>query len=230
MSCNFKETLKEQNRKIRSKWASSLTWPIQKLLKKLKVVAVLYSQCYKVIDAVRQYTETHSTGSLWECVSLKMAWIKTKNGAAQRQRAQVSPALLQESHSGPQGERTRLLLSLGKAGCQLVGFPLRWCATVYREIGKKKTVETHTIRECFIKMTGYGSQSPSPQLGLWQRSRKGSTPLCCPRSWTGQSLLHGLQWAEKPSGQQSTAAWLPPPGFAEKGKQIFNTIRGIEEL
>lgn len=107
---------------------------------------MLYSQWYKAIDAVRQYTETHSTRSLWECVSLKMAWTKTKNGAAQRHRAQVSPALLQESRFGPQGERTHLLLSLGKAGCQLVGFPLRWCATVYGEIEKKKTktVETHT--------------------------------------------------------------------------------------
>lgn len=86
----------------------------------------------------------------------------------------------------------------------------------------KKTVEIHTNKECFLQLTTDVSQSPSLQPGLWQRSRTGSTPLCCRRSWTGQSWLHGLQWAGKPSCRQSTAAWLPPPGFAEKGNKTYN--------
>lgn len=85
---------------------------------------------------------------------------------------------------------------------------------------EEKPVKVHIKRKCVQKITIVASQSPSLQPGLWQQSRKGSTLLCCHQSWTGQSLLHGLQWAEKPSCRQSTVAWLPPPGFAEKGNKM----------
>lgn len=80
-------------------------------------------------------------------IQISSTWF-FENGAAIGW-AKSTPAWPQGSRFGLLEGRTRPLLSLEMAGCQLVGSPLQWCATVLKE--RKKTQVRNRLRKALLR-------------------------------------------------------------------------------
>lgn len=121
----------------------------------IRVIRALHNDTREYTDSIKRHNTVSLGiyGMLYMLCYVLFNWAKNyffENGTA-IEWAQSTPAWPQGSRSGLLEGRTRLLLSLGMAGCQLVGSRLRWCATVLK---KKSTCEKHTKKEYFMLIFG----------------------------------------------------------------------------